>query len=90
MPLDRTAPGLILSIPEVFLEERIVDVAEVNQWCYLEGSVQWLEKGLVMGSGKLGYKHFIDQVNRTQVMIHELDKFYGENDFSHLFKGRGS
>ena len=26
-----------------FLEEKIIDVAEVNQLCWLEGSGQWLD-----------------------------------------------
>ena len=35
--------GSIPSIPEKFSEEKIVAVAEVNQWLCLEESGQWLE-----------------------------------------------
>ena len=45
-----TAPGLIPSIP------KIINVAKVNQWRYLEESGQWLEHvdqtHLVLDSGK--------------------------------------
>ena len=43
MLLDPAAPGLIPSIPEFFSEEKIVEVAEVNQWCCLKESGQRLE-----------------------------------------------
>ena len=46
------APGLIPGVPS-----KIVDVAEVNQWCCLEESGQLLENvdqtHLVVASGKL-------------------------------------
>ena len=46
------APGLVPGVPS-----KIVDVAEVNQWCCLEESGQWLENvdqtHLVVASGKL-------------------------------------
>ena len=41
--LDPAAPGLILSISGIFSEEKIVNVAEVNQRCCLEESVKGLE-----------------------------------------------
>ena len=54
---DPAATGSIPSIPGVFSVEIIVDVAEVNQWCWLEESEQWLENvdraHLVLVSGKL-------------------------------------
>ena len=54
---DPAAKGLIPSIPEVFSNKRIVNVAEVNQWRCLEESGQWLENVaqtyLVLASGKL-------------------------------------
>ena len=40
---DPAAPNLIPSILEIFSEEKIVDVAEVNQQRCLEESGQWLE-----------------------------------------------
>ena len=43
------------SIPEKFSDDKIVDVVEVNQWCCLEESGQWLENfdgtHLVLASG---------------------------------------
>ena len=54
---DPAAPGSIPSIPKVFCEENIIDVAEVNQRHCLEESVQWLENvdrtHLLLSSGKL-------------------------------------
>ena len=41
--LDPAAPGSISSIPKKFPEEKIVNVAEVNQRPCLEESGQWLE-----------------------------------------------
>ena len=56
MPPDPTAPGLNPSVPEIFSEEKIIDVAEVNQRRRLEESGQWLESvdrtHLVLASGK--------------------------------------
>ena len=47
----------IPTVPEFFSEEKIADVAEVNQWHCLEESGQWLENvdrtHLVLASGKL-------------------------------------
>ena len=40
---DPAAPGLIPSIPQIVSEEKTVNVAEVNQWCYLEESGLRLE-----------------------------------------------
>ena len=40
---DPAAPGLIPSIPKIFSEKNIAQVGEVNQWCWLEESGQWLE-----------------------------------------------
>ena len=57
MLLDPGAPGLIPSVPKIFSEEKIVDVAEVNQRHCLEESGHWLEKvdqtHLEVASGKL-------------------------------------
>ena len=51
------APGLIPSVPKKFSEEKIVDVAEVNQRRCLEESEQWLSNDdrthPVLASGKL-------------------------------------
>ena len=58
--LDPTALGLISSIPEFFSEEKIVNVAEINQRCCLDESGQWYENfdwtDLVLPSGKLVLK----------------------------------
>ena len=55
--LDPGAPGSIPSISGIFSAEKNVDVAEVNQQCCLEESVQWLENldqtHIVPASGKL-------------------------------------
>ena len=40
---DPAALGSFLSIPKFFIEEKIVNVAEVNQRHCLEESGQWLE-----------------------------------------------
>ena len=58
---DPSAPGLIPSIPSIpefiFRGNKIVNVAEGNQWRWLEESGQWLESvdlnHLVLASGKL-------------------------------------
>ena len=57
---DPAALGSIPSIPKLFSEEKIVDIAEVNQLgCFVE-SGQLLEnvdqRHLVLASGKLGLK----------------------------------
>ena len=64
MPRDPAALGLIPSIPQKIAEEKIVNVAEVNQWRWLEESGQWLEnfdqthKVLASGSERLEcFKH---------------------------------
>ena len=53
---NSTTPGLNPSVPEIFSEEKIIDVAEVNQRRRLEESGQWLESvdrtHLVLASGK--------------------------------------
>ena len=53
---DQTTPGLIPSIPVKNLNEKIVEVAEVNQQRWLEESGQWLENvdrtRLVLASGE--------------------------------------
>ena len=36
MLTDPAAPGSIPSFPEIFSEEKIADVTEVNQWCCFE------------------------------------------------------
>ena len=41
--LDPAAPGLFPSIPKIFLEEKIINVDEVNQRRWLEERGQWLE-----------------------------------------------
>ena len=41
--LDPAAPALILSVPKTFSEEKIVNVADVNQLRCLEESGLWLE-----------------------------------------------
>ena len=41
--LDSAAPGLNPSVPEFFSEEKMVDVADINQRHCLEESGQWLE-----------------------------------------------
>ena len=60
MLLDPAALSLIPSIPKKNSEEKIVDIAEVNQWPCLEESGQWLENvdqtHLVVASGKLVLK----------------------------------
>ena len=35
--------GLIPSIPKILSEEKIIYVADINQWRWLEESGQWLE-----------------------------------------------
>ena len=37
------APGSSPSIPKILSEEKIIYVADVNQWHWLEESGQWLE-----------------------------------------------
>ena len=53
---DPAATSLIPSIPDIFSEEKIVDVAEAYQRRCLEESGQWLENvdqtHLVVASGK--------------------------------------
>ena len=41
--LDPAALGSIPSIPQKNSQEQIVDVAEVNQWRWLEESGQWIK-----------------------------------------------
>ena len=57
MPKDPAALGSIPSVPEKISEEKIIDVAEVNQRPSIEESTQWLENvdgtHLVLASGKL-------------------------------------
>ena len=54
--LDPAAPGSIPSIPQKNSEEKIINAAEVNQWCWLEESGRWLENVdqtyLLRSSGK--------------------------------------
>ena len=40
---DPATQGSIPSIPEIYSEEKIVNVAEVSQWPCLGESGQWLE-----------------------------------------------
>ena len=42
MLTDPAAPGSIPSFPEIFSEEKIADVTEVNQWCCLEKTEKML------------------------------------------------
>ena len=67
---DPAATGLIPNIPEIFSVEKIVDVAEVNQWCCLEESEQWLENvdraHLVLASGKLVLQKDWNQLARLR------------------------
>ena len=61
-------PGSIPSIPEKISEDKIVDVAEFNQWRCLEESQQGLEifdrTYLVLASGKLVLqKSFLPEKN---------------------------
>ena len=53
---DPAAPGSLCSIPKKNSEEKSINLAEVNQWCWLEESGQWLENldltHLVLASGK--------------------------------------
>ena len=55
--LEPAAPGSIPSIPEIFSEEKIVNVAEVNLRGSLEENGPWIENvdqtNLVLASGKL-------------------------------------
>ena len=55
--LEPAAPGSIPSIPEIFSEEKIVNVAEVNLRGSLEENGLWIENvdrtNLVLASGKL-------------------------------------
>ena len=57
VPKDPAASGSIPSVPEKISEEKIIDVAEVNQRPSKEESTQWLENvdriHLVLTSGKL-------------------------------------
>ena len=52
-----SCPGFDSQRPKFFSVEKIVDVAEVNQWHCLQESGQWLENvgrtHLVLASGKL-------------------------------------
>ena len=54
---DPSTPGLILSAPEFFSEEKTVDVAEIYQRHYFDESGQWLENvdqtHLVLARGEL-------------------------------------
>ena len=54
---DLAAPGLLPSIPQIYPEEKVVEVAEVNQWRCFEDSEQWLDKvertHQVLAGGKL-------------------------------------
>ena len=54
---DPPAPGSIPIIPEKNFREKIIDVAEVDQQRFLEGSWQWLENVVqnhqVLASGQL-------------------------------------
>ena len=57
MFIDPFALVLIPSIPKKFSGEKIVDVAQVILWGYLEDSGQWHEiVDLVQASGKLVLK----------------------------------
>ena len=51
------APCSIPSVADFFSEEKMVDVVEVNEQCWLEESEQWLENvdqtHRVLASGKL-------------------------------------
>ena len=53
---DPAAPGLTPSFPKIS-EGKIGNVADVNRWCCLEESGQWLgnvdRTHLVLASGKL-------------------------------------
>ena len=50
---DPATSGLIPSIPKTISEEKIVNIAEVNQHRCLEESGQWLENAdLELASGK--------------------------------------
>ena len=58
---DPAAPGLIPNIPEIFWEEKNVDVVEIIQWrCLEESSGQWIvntdQNHIVLASGKLVYQ----------------------------------
>ena len=63
MPKDPAASGSIPSVPEKISEEKIIDVAEVNQRPSKEESTQWLENvdriHLVLASGKLVLKKLL-------------------------------
>ena len=52
-----SCPGLESQHPQIFPDEKMVDVAEGYQWWCLEESRQWLENvtqpNLVLASGKL-------------------------------------
>ena len=52
--MELLSPVLIPSVPKKFSGEKIVDVAQVILWGYLEDSGQWHEiVDLVLASGKL-------------------------------------
>ena len=65
---DPAVPGSIPSVPQKISDERIVDVAEVNQQCSLEKSGQWLENvdqtHLVLARGNLVLQK---SLNKTQL-----------------------
>ena len=42
LTLERSTLNVI-TIPEIFSAEKIIDVVEVNQWRWLEESGQWLK-----------------------------------------------
>ena len=51
-----SCPGFDLSVPEIFSKDKIIDVAEFNQWRWFEEKRLWLENvdqtHLVPTSGK--------------------------------------
>ena len=80
IPLGPAAPSLTPSIPEFFSGAKIVDVAEVYRWCYLEESEQWLENAFqthhVLVSGKLAlqktFELFVSMVSATMSISNNL------------------
>ena len=86
MLLDPAGPGSIHRVPDIFLEDRIVNFAELNQWCCLEESGQWLENvnraHLELATGKLALQNTQSQRNENTAGLEGLGK-------GHLTETRG-
>ena len=64
-----SCPGFDSQCAQKISEEKIINIAEVNQWRWLEESVQWLENvdqtHLVLASGK-------PELQKIVIVLHGL------------------